>query len=70
MRHRQIKALLALAGIIVGLLLCELGLRGLGIGYHNFYDYDPQLGAKLRPGLNGYWLNEGGGYVSINGDGL
>jgi hypothetical protein len=41
MRHWQIKALLALAGIIVGLLLDELGLRGLGISYPDFYDYDP-----------------------------
>ncbi len=68
--HWQIKALLALAGIIVGLLLFEIGLRCLRIGYPEFYDYDPQLGAKLRPGLKGYWLKEGGGYVSINSAGL
>jgi hypothetical protein len=62
--------MLVLAGLIVGLVLCELGLRCLGIEYPDFYDYDPQFGGNLRPGLKGYWLKEGGGYVSINSDGL
>jgi hypothetical protein len=70
MRQWQIKTFLVLAGLSVGLALCELGLRCLGIEYPNFYDYDPQFGGKLRPGLKGYWLKEGGGYVSINSDGL
>ncbi len=45
-------------------------MRLLGIGYPDFYDYDPFLGSKLRPGISGYFLKEGGGYVSINSDGL
>jgi len=70
MQPRQTKILLILAGLIVGLVFCELGLRCLGFEYPDFYDYDPQFGGKLRPGLKGYWLKEGGGYVSINNDGL
>ena len=70
MRQWQIKMLLLVTGFVIALGLCELGLRCLGVEYPKFYDYDPQLGGKLRPGLKGYWLKEGGGYVSINSDGL
>jgi len=59
-----------LASIVLALIVCEAGLRLLGIGYPDFYDYDPFLGSKLRPGIRGYFLKEGGGYVSINSDGL
>jgi hypothetical protein len=47
-----------------------MGLRLMGIEYPLFYDYDPHLGNKLRPGVKGYWTEEGKGYVSINSDGL
>ena len=70
MRQWLQKILLVLAGIIFALVLCEAGLRLLGIGYPQFYDFDPQVGAKLRPGMTGYWSDEGGGYVSINSAGL
>ena len=46
--------------------MCEAGLRLLGISYPDFYDYDPFLGSKLRPGIKGYFLKEGAAYVSIN----
>jgi hypothetical protein len=64
------KFLLAVAGVIVALILCEVGLRLAGIEYPFFYDYDPVVGVRLRPGIKGYYLKEGGGYVSINSDGL
>lgn len=64
------KILLILIGVIFALGLCEGGLRLLGIGYPHFYDFDPVLGGRLRPGIKGHWLREGGGYVSINSDGL
>lgn len=57
-------------GVLVALVFAEVVLRVLGISYPKFYDYDPHLGAKLRPGTSGYWLEEGGGYVEINSDGL
>jgi hypothetical protein len=61
---------LVLASITLAVVLCEVGLRLLGIEYPTFWEYDPILGSKLRPGTKGYWLQEGGGYVSINSDGL
>ncbi len=42
----------------------------MGIEYPNFYEYDPVLGSQLRPGVEGYFLKEGGAYVRINSDGL
>ncbi len=70
MRQWMGKILLVLAGVILALVLCEGGLRLAGIGFPQFYDFDPYLGGRLRPGIKGYWLKEGGGYVSINSDGL
>jgi len=70
MRQVLGKFLLVVAGVIIALLLCEAGLRLFGIEYPFFYDYDPVVGFKLRPGIKGYYLKEGGGYVSINSDGL
>jgi hypothetical protein len=64
------KILLVCAGLIFALLLGEAGLRLFGIEYPQFYEFDPVLGSRLRPGLQGYWLKEGRGYVSINQDGL
>jgi hypothetical protein len=70
MRHWQQKLLWFLAGVIFALVLCEAGLRLAGVEYPHFYKFDPVVGAELRPGIKGYWLKEGGGYVSINSDGL
>jgi hypothetical protein len=64
------KGLLVFISLLVALALCEAGLWLLGIEYPSFYDFDPALGYKLKPGMKGYWLKEGGGYVSINSDGL
>jgi len=54
----------------MALVLCEAGLRLAGIEYPHFYRFEPIVGSGLRPGIKGYWLKEGGGYVSINSDGL
>jgi hypothetical protein len=70
LRQKITPALIVLTSLVMALLLCEGGLRLLGIEYPHFYDYDPVIGARLRPGMKGYWLHEGGGYVSINNDGL
>jgi len=64
------KILLALVGIIFGLVVVEAGLRLMGIEYPLFYHYDPYIGNRLRPGVKGYYVAEGRGYVSINSDGL
>jgi len=70
MKKRIVNIFLVLTSIFLALALCEVGLWFLGIEYPNFWDFDPVLGSKLRPGAQGYWLQEGGGYVSINSDGL
>ena len=70
MRRWLPKIFLILAGVLFALVLCEIGLGLFGIEYPQFYEFDPVVGARLRPGVKGYWLKEGGGYVSINGDGL
>jgi hypothetical protein len=70
MSHWLAKILLVAAGLIVALGLCEAGLRLAGIEYPHFYKFEPFIGTGLRPGIKGYWLPEGGGYVSVNSDGL
>ena len=42
----------------------------MGIEYPDFYENDPWVGSKMRPGIKGYSHQEGSGYVSINSDGL
>ena len=69
MRQWLGKIILLALGALVALALCEVGLRLAGIEYPNFYEFDPVLGSRLRPGLKGYWLKEGKGYVSVNSGG-
>ena len=47
------------AGVIISLVLVELGLRFLGVEYPIFYDYDPDIGNKLQPGVIGYYYERG-----------
>jgi len=70
MKHRIGNILIVLTSLCLALVLCEVGLWFLGIEYPKFWEFDPILGSKLRPGSQGYWLQEGGGYVTINSDGL
>ncbi len=70
MPHWLGKLLLVAAGLMIALGLCEAGLRLAGIEYPHFYRFEPYVGTGLRPGIKGYWLQEGRGYVSINSDGL
>ena len=70
MKQLQVKASVVLVSIIIGLVLIELTLMLLGIEYPHFFYPDPHVQMKFRPGIKGYWLKEGGGYVSINSDGL
>jgi len=65
-----LKSLLVLGSIIAALVLGEVGLGLLGIEYPRFYEADPNLGSRLRPGMEGYWLEEGGGYFRVNSEGL
>jgi hypothetical protein len=62
--------ILVIGGLLAGFVLSETALRVLGISYPEFYDFDPHLGSKLCPGVEGRWVQEGKGYVAINSDGL
>jgi hypothetical protein len=70
MKYDKERLLLLSLGVLAGLLLAEVVLRLLGISYPCFYRHDLSCGSMLRAGVTGYWLKEGGGYVSINSDGL
>jgi len=70
MKPWTVNILLVVGGILVGILIAEAALRIMGVTYPSFFLYHPYLGASLRPGASGSWLKEGGGYVSINSDGL
>ena len=57
-------------GLLMGVALCELGLRLAGVSYPIFSKIDGDLGMVLRPDAEGWWKTEGEAYVRINGDGL
>jgi hypothetical protein len=61
---------LVVLGLLVGTLLCEIGLRLGGVSYPNFYQFDGDLGSSLRPGAEGWWQREGQAFVRINSAGL
>jgi hypothetical protein len=61
---------LILAGVILGLVVAELGLRLLGMGQQGFYQWDTDRGWALRPGASGWQRREGNAFVSINHDGM
>lgn len=61
---------LFLASCSLGLILCELVLRVLGVAYPPFYTWDPDLGSRLRPGTKGWYREEGEAYVRINREGF
>lgn len=73
---------LALGGLLMGVIIGEVGLRVAGIkGYPKignfgesaptrFHTSDPDLGWKLKPGVSGDWKEEGASFVQVNSEGL
>ncbi len=61
---------LAGVGLLASLLLCELLLRLLGVGYPVFVWADPVRGAAHIPGAKSLKQYEGQSLVEINSDGL
>jgi hypothetical protein len=51
-------------------LVAEAALRLLGIARPAFYRYDPVRGFSHRPGAQGWWTQEGKGWVQINSAGF
>ncbi len=62
--------LLILTGLVIGVLMLEIGLRIAGISYPSFYTLDEHACTALRPGAEGWYRKEGEAYVRINSDGL
>ena len=58
------------AGLVVGLVLVEAGLRLAGIAYPFPWTLDAELGLALRPGAEGVFREEGNARFRINGQGL
>ncbi|MDJ0845732.1 SGNH/GDSL hydrolase family protein [Crocosphaera sp.] len=75
LKFKQLKQLsgnllLGVGGAIFALMIGEIALRIMGIGYPSFYQADPHRGHALIPGVSGWWKHEGKGWVSVNKDGL
>ncbi len=62
--------MLFLAGVVVALLIAEVGLRLSGFSHFNPYIVDRDVGFSLRPNAAGWWRKEGLTYVRINSQGL
>lgn len=60
---------LILFGLLVGVIIAELGLRAAGYSYPGFYMPDATRGHALIPGMEGWYRKEGEAYVRINSDG-
>ena len=69
-RNLKKKLLLAMFGLLFGLVMSEIFLRVIGYSYPLFYTTDYYRGFALQPGVEGSYQREGGSYVRINGDGL
>src|SRR3982751_4147655 len=65
-----VKLFLVLAGLFIGLILVEVGLRIIGYSFPIFYTTDQDRGVALRAGVEGWYRREGKNYVRINSDGL
>ena len=70
MRNWRSNIILIVSGFVTGAILCEIGMRLLGISYPEFYQYDQDVGVFHRPGAEGVWNKEGEEYVLINSEGL
>src|SRR5215213_7066737 len=66
----SVKLLMILVGLILGLLVVEVGLRIVGYSFPTFYATDAERGVALRAGVEGWYRREGRNYVRINSDGL
>lgn len=68
-RSRRIWALRLTAvagGLVFSLIVAELALRAAGISYPILVEPDPVAGGRLRPYAEGWFTEEGRGYVVAN----
>jgi hypothetical protein len=65
-----VRLLVVLGGVLVGLLMAEVGVRMIGFRYLNLYQEDGDVGFAHRPGAEGWWQREGQTYIKISSAGL
>lgn len=58
------------ASVALAVVIGEAVLRLAGFSYPNFWQPDPLTGSALRPGMEGWQLDEGRAYVKISAQGL
>jgi hypothetical protein len=61
---------LACISSALALIAIEIFLRWSGFSYPGFYMYDKAVGSVHRPGAEGWWREEGEGFVKINSHGM
>ncbi len=61
---------LVLGGLLFSLLLAEIGLRVLGVGFPMLYAPDEYCGTRLLPNARGRWSKEGNAAIVINEHGF
>src|SRR5437879_10968198 len=70
MKRMLIPVGLAVGGAAVAVLLFEVALRVTGFSAPIWYRPSPELGASLRPQVEGWFVTEGRAYVRVNSVGL
>ena len=69
MKRRIVPLVIVAASIAAVLLAAELALRAAGFASLAWYRADPVLGWTLRPGLSGWFTEEGRAFVRVNSAG-
>jgi hypothetical protein len=70
MKRFAVPALLVLASLVVSVAAFEVALRAIGYQQPVWYQPDPRLGWRLRPGMAAWFTNEGRGFVRVNAEGM
>ncbi len=70
MKRFAVPALLILASLAVSVAAFEVALRAIGYQQPVWYQPDPRLGWRLRPGMAAWFTNEGRGFVRVNAEGM
>jgi hypothetical protein len=69
MKRRIVQLIIVAASVATVLLAAELALRAAGYASLAWYRADPVLGWTLRPGLSGWFTEEGRAFVRVNSAG-
>lgn len=62
--------LLVFGGVVLAVLIVEVGLRLIGISYPRFDTLDEHRGWAYRPGFSDWYQYEGKAYLQINSEGF